>query len=388
VELRFGNRRPDNLLQFEVYPSVIYDSLFTTYGADTLSEIRRWEVPLCTGPYRVVKFDTANGNLLVEANPHFAGKKPYIKEIFLYQSPTSTLDLALKDSLDMVFFLSPESYTKLQGTDKYAFRQFQSDQMLTLYPDLSVPIFQDINVRRAIACAIDRDAIRNIFSSSGSYSCGNMRPSFHPEYLADSSFQWSYNPGLARKYLSEAKTKERKIKLIGFFRDTTKTESKALLRMADMLQDVGFVVEVVKETKSSNISKMRYATNHGGLLVSNNTYPKSVSSFLNVPYLQEDYRLDSALWPIPPLMKELAYTFNSSMYQERKVVTSQELQKLHHQVIPSVPICVGTIVDARLNTIEGPDPYMGCLNFWNVEYWYFTDPAAKPKAPAQLPEQP
>lgn len=371
IELIFADRQPGNLAHFEMYPAHVYDSLFYKYGHDTLSVCRKWALPVTSGPYRIVKYDSANTTLLAEVNPFFAGKQPYIREICVFQSPTTTLDLALKDSLDMVFFISPESNAKLEGTGKYDFSRARSDQMLILMPDLTLPIFQDVNVRKAIACAIDREKIMQIFTKTGAEANGNIRPSSDKEYLPDTSKQWRYNPALAKKYLAAAQTKERKIRLIGFFRDTTKTESRALLLMGKQLEAVGFDVEVVKESKMSAISARRNATNHGGLLATNTTYLNSVYPFLNVPYILDDYRPDSVLWPMPPLMRQLAFTYQTSMYVERKTVTCQELQAMYYDLLPTIPVCSGVNIDARRKGIVGPAPYVASLNFWNVEHWYF-----------------
>ncbi|GGE49885.1 peptide ABC transporter substrate-binding protein [Pullulanibacillus camelliae] len=113
-----------------------------------------------TGPYLLESFSPQLYKM--KANPKFYGGEYAIKELqFPAFSGNDSEQLALtKGEIDWAGIFIPDADKVYVGTDKEHNKYwFPASNNVTLYPNLTNPILKDINVRKAISLAIDRQKL-------------------------------------------------------------------------------------------------------------------------------------------------------------------------------------------------------------------------------------
>lgn len=123
------------------------------------------ETHVSSGPFMLKEFDP--GNLIVfEANPHYTGyRKPLVKEIeIVYMSPDTMFAAFQNGEIDNVGYevLSPADFEIILNDETLSenylrhFGDFRTDYLLF---DTFTEPFNSLDVRKAFAKAVDRDAI-------------------------------------------------------------------------------------------------------------------------------------------------------------------------------------------------------------------------------------
>jgi peptide/nickel transport system substrate-binding protein len=172
--------------------------------------------PVGTGPYRVVSFDPAKGEVVYERNEAYAmgdirpaGK---IKRIMLSSIPDKQTQIAklLSGGLDVVFEVEPDSIPSLRAnpnleievdrTVSYTYIQFDTKDRS------GIGVFKDKRVREAMLMAIDRPALIKAFLPEEQWKDSPQIGMCHEWHIGCSASLQpvGYNPEAAKKLLTEA----------------------------------------------------------------------------------------------------------------------------------------------------------------------------------------
>ena len=143
--------------------------------------------PIGTGPYKFVEWKTAQ-QIVLEANPDYWEGKPHINRFVLRIIPDQSSEFLslLKGETDGIGAwtsgtMSPEQYARQTDTPKFTdyYNKYETDQFVYIYIgwNLDDPLFKDVQVRRALTLAIDRQAIiQNVVYGLGSVCTGPFVP--------------------------------------------------------------------------------------------------------------------------------------------------------------------------------------------------------------------
>lgn len=163
--------------------------------------------PVGAGPYRLKEWE-AGTRLTLEASPGYFLGRPYIDEVVYRVIPDlSTMFLELKaQRLDMMN-LSPQQYLHQTNGAEWdmAWRKFQylSFGYSYLGYNLALPMFKDVKVRQALACAIDRKAlVAGVLLGQGMPTVGPYKPGTW--VYNDRIDDYPYDPAKARELLAQA----------------------------------------------------------------------------------------------------------------------------------------------------------------------------------------
>jgi peptide/nickel transport system substrate-binding protein len=175
-------------------------------GVDlTTTELARR--PVGTGPYRFVEWRTAE-QIVLEANDDYWGGRPFIdRYIYRIIPDPSTMFLELKAGNVDWMNLEPIQYARQTDSDFFRenFRRhrYLNFQYTYLGFNLKRPIFRDRRVRRAVACAVDKDElVAIVLHGLGQAVASHYRPG-----------TWVHNPAVqgcghdpeeSRRLLAEA----------------------------------------------------------------------------------------------------------------------------------------------------------------------------------------
>jgi peptide/nickel transport system substrate-binding protein len=172
--------------------------------------------PIGTGPYKVVSFDPAKGEVVYERNDDYVlgdiRPKGHVKRITLSSIPDQQTQVAklLSGGLDIVFQLEPDAIPSLRAnpnlnvevdrTVSYTYIQFDTKDRT------GIGVFKDKRVREALLMAIDRPALIKAFLPQEQWNDPLQLGMCHEWHIGCS---WSekpvaYNPDAAKKLLAEA----------------------------------------------------------------------------------------------------------------------------------------------------------------------------------------
>jgi peptide/nickel transport system substrate-binding protein len=243
-----------------------------SYGADYARK------PVGSGPYRLVQWDKGQ-QLIVEANPHYYGKKPAFKKLtFLFTSEDTSFVAARAGKVDLVA-VPPGLADKVPNGMKRVVARSVDNRglMFPMVPRTGktapngAPIGNDITadpaIRHAINAAIDRNSlVRNVLLGHGTpaYGPADGLPWSNPEAKA---------PGggieAAKKILDEAgwkpgrdgvrakDGKEARIPVVYFAGDSTR--QALALAAADMVRPLGIVLDPAGKSRDET-ARLRHSS--------------------------------------------------------------------------------------------------------------------------------
>ncbi len=202
-----------------------------------------------TGAYRLVEYSQAETTYLYEANPNFFLGQPYVRRIEFVPTSDNILALANGDiaAFDQFGGVTDEMLAPFTAAP-YRILKERGEWSLFLHFNLKAETpLRDVRVRRAIAHAVDRQALldRVLFGFGEVGSMGYLAPS-NPFYNPD-VVDYPHDPDAARALLAGAGYDGTPIKLSY----STSTSPRVVELLESNLAEVGIVIEKVALDQAS-----------------------------------------------------------------------------------------------------------------------------------------
>ena len=161
--------------------------------------------PTGTGPYKFVKWDTANKTITLERNENYSGDKAKIKTlIFKTISDLNARKQALRnDEIQGYDLVAPADVPVLKGEGFSVLTRPAFNILYLAINQSGNPALAKPQVRQAIAYAINRDAIVKSKYPEGSTVAINFHPSSLDGYN-EGVTKYDYNPTKAKELLAQA----------------------------------------------------------------------------------------------------------------------------------------------------------------------------------------
>jgi len=156
--------------------------------AQALSQVSFNQVPIGSGPFRLVELDRDHARL--EAFDDFSGPRPYLNEIVfrLYPDLPSLLTAYQAGEIQGISRLPSEDLDPAGKLNDLAIYSTQQASCVAVFLNLDRPLFQDPRVRRALLMAIDRQQLID------EYLAGQGVVADSPIFPGS----WAYNPEIRR----------------------------------------------------------------------------------------------------------------------------------------------------------------------------------------------
>ncbi|WP_105436913.1 ABC transporter substrate-binding protein [Neorhizobium sp. T25_13] len=158
-----------------------------------------------TGPFKLVSYEP-DRLIVVERNPNYYDPaRPYLDRIEVQVFPDISAEgsAMIAGNVDIISTLQPTEYLRLDGNDGVEVLRTPSGQFCNINFGCDTAPFNDARVRRAIALAVDREAMVN-FVTEGFGTPGNDTP-LNPSYqFFKAAKQRQKNIQEAKKLLAEA----------------------------------------------------------------------------------------------------------------------------------------------------------------------------------------
>ncbi|MGD9705769.1 MAG: ABC transporter substrate-binding protein, partial [Acidimicrobiia bacterium] len=207
-----------------VLPARMYWLKMVAAGAKDVADLS--SAPNGTGPYKFVS-QSKGVNAVIEANADYWDGAPQIAKVTYEFSDDSATRLAgLKSGkYDLITNLGPQDVAQAPKS-----AQVQGQEHPVIILDADDGITADVEVRKALNLAVDKDAIaKNIFGGFASVDAGQL---LSPSILGfnDAISAYPYDPEQAKQILADAGVAGQTIQLVG--------ESGRWLKDKDILEAV------------------------------------------------------------------------------------------------------------------------------------------------------
>jgi len=164
-----------------------------------------WKHPVGTGPFRFVS-QQIDQDVLIERNPSSWSVTPKIERVRFAVVPdaiTESLELE-KGSGDVAINSLPmDSLPVLAQRSNLQVEDAGGTQIQYLAFNMRDPLLQDVRVRQALACAIDRNLIIRTLMGGHAQPALSLLPSKHWAWTGDVA-RYDYDPGRTERLLDEA----------------------------------------------------------------------------------------------------------------------------------------------------------------------------------------
>lgn len=215
--------------------------------------------PCGTGPYMLSEWVTGDHITLVE-NPNYWGEKPHIPTVLFRIIPEgSTRTLELESSgVDIVLDLPESDVSRVSANPNLVVDKMSNFYNYHVYLNQENQYLKDENIRKAIACALDRNAIVQVASE------GTKQPLYG--YLcsgvwgySDDIEKYEYDLDRAREYMAAAGYPDGGFEL-NFLCNSANIYVTAGEIIQDMLSEIGITVSITS-TDSGGALELLYSGN-------------------------------------------------------------------------------------------------------------------------------
>lgn len=184
---------PEHLLKDKVTAKTLANSAFNLH-------------PVGSGPYQMAQDEPGRNGIMLVQNPFYYGDKAYLAKVWFrpYPSSNAALSALQTNEIDGVSYVSPNQLNRVQADTHLEALNAPFTQNNFLFLNLQrTAVFGNVDVRRALAYAIDRKAmVQQLYGSQAHVSDSPILP-ISWAYKRDIRV-YDYNPELANSTLDTA----------------------------------------------------------------------------------------------------------------------------------------------------------------------------------------
>jgi ABC-type transport system substrate-binding protein len=378
LQILFKEKNANILKEFDIFPEKLYSAIYKAGGLDSIQKTNNVAPLPMDGPFL---FDTLvlDSFIRFKRNPYFAGKKPYLSSIVIKKIPKGQkpIDVFGRSEGDVMYYLSHKTYMAVKELKGYKAEAVRSQRLYFLQPDLSLDVFKSLKVRQAIMYGLQRKELVSIFDSTYAQESISYRSPQAVDIIEPDSATYVYNLGYAQQLLKESGYHGASFPVFAYYPDETYNEYKFAVAIVDALRKIGFNPQLVGVEK---VTPLWESGKHGGLVIANTSISNAeFDKFFNISYDEatQTYDVNSVYQLFDEECIRLCKEYNSTLFEERRIIISQALQKIFMEKLPALPLAhFGEKYIIRDNFV-GWDYLAAKSLWWNVEYWYFSKPAKK-----------
>jgi peptide/nickel transport system substrate-binding protein len=211
--------------------------------------------PVGSGPFKFAAWDQGSSIRLERNATYWRSGLPYLDAVMFRDIPNHVIGLQrlLVGEVDCVTSLSPDDLRQVEGNDGIEIEQARVGRWYSLQYQVDKPPFDNLDLRRAIACALDRKRINQVVMRGRATIANGPTP---PGLWWSSPDQvvYDYDPDKARALLKQANIAAGTTLLLA-------ASSELLLRridqlVAEQLEAVGLKVELQPVSQAESYARV------------------------------------------------------------------------------------------------------------------------------------
>ncbi len=364
--MRYDDRIASLLDDFTPMPRHALDAVFRQGGYEAVREYRRTHPVPTSGPYRLVEF-VASDHAVLEANPYFSGGRPAIRRIELRRFADG--DAAVRafeaGQIDVTWpnTITPDQARAFATRRPDAVHVRPANMLVFLNLDLTVPALSRVEVRRAIAMAIDRERLRaEVYGPDARVTSIPVLGE-----LPAGAAPIAHDVEAARALLHAAGVEGTHVALV---HGAVPVDRQIAARIVEDLAAIGLVVDT---REANNLADLFRGRTHGGMLLHamNTSRDDTPRRFWNLPLVSGNYSRTARNAAYDDDVAALAEREERAMYAERRAQLRDRLLAAFVERLPNIPLVFGIeriLADPHLRGWE----HVAGVDFGvGVEDWYF-----------------
>lgn len=346
-------------------PAFPAKAAFTPFGIQPAEHIAAsggapLDNPIGTGPFKLEEWARGESITMSRNNDYWGEAAPFETLVIRWSTEGAARLLELQaGTVDQITNLSPDDFAVVQGDPNLTFLPVANPNVLYLAMVNVVDplgartpsIFEDVNVRMAIAMGIDRGRIVDNFYPEGSEVASHFTPCSIPNGCQGEAW-YGFDPEAARALLAEAGYPdgfETKIFYRDVFRGYLPEPGLVAVEFQDQLRaNLGIEAEVVVMESGEFIAESTAGRLDGLYLLGWGADYPHVTNFLDFHFGQSNPQFGDA-WPeIYEVLVEASQIADLATAAPLYEQANNAIREL----IPMVPIAHGSSASATLATVE------------------------------------
>lgn len=232
-----------------IYSKAAVEAAGDDYGND-------YKAAIGSGPYVITDW-TRDSGMELELNPEYWGEAPSAKKVDIQIVPdASTINMMFQNGEIDILDCDDLDSSVVESTYKtaYADKIVTSNRLATTYLILNEddPYLGDVNVRKAIQMAIDRQSILDTVYSGDGNLCDGIYPKGLIGYSEENQGWLKYDPDAAKKLLEDSGYTDGEIKMELAADSSASSSVTLVLQMVQAnLQAIGIDASIVSYDEAS-----------------------------------------------------------------------------------------------------------------------------------------
>lgn len=297
-----------------------------------------------TGPWKVVNF-VSGDSVEMERFDDYWGDLPGTKKLtYRYYGEASARLIALENGeIDLMYSVGQTDLEYAKANENIVVEEFTSSNLFWFAFNLEKEIGQDENLRKAVAYAIDRNAM--IAASNGGEPAYTMWGWNSLGYTTEFEEDYSYNPELAKEYADKATHKEFTLPVSGA------TETLAAV-LQENLRAVGITMNIESMDSAGINTATMWGANHDAALYSMATNASGSDMFRLISYGTTGNRAN--LHDETHAMYTLQAASNAEFDEAKRIELLEQLQAVMHDECIYYGLIYGRGNVAYVKGLENP----------------------------------
>ncbi|QRM34278.1 ABC transporter substrate-binding protein [Microvirga sp. VF16] len=342
---------------------------------DSMAADGSWTQAIGTGPYKLSQWRKGQFVELVrhqeyasraEPTDGYAGAKDAKIDrvrLEIVPDPSSTKLAVLSGNIDLWADVDPSVYAEVKASVAVGTSVAQTAAVYTLPMQNKDPVLKDPRVRRAIAMAIDSQALSQALTAGTSEVNRSLVPVTSRHYGPAQKTGVGYDPEGARRLLTEAGYKGEKIVILTNKQFPIMGDTAIFVEA--MLKAVGINAEV--EVVEFATQFQRYYSGRYQMTVWN-VAPYLDPMFLFDRFIGDKIKQADKVWDSPAAREKLTKLYAAATPEEKQ----RALDALQQQFVANMPLVVwanDTTIAAFTSRLKGYEAWAGTKpRFWNVGF--------------------
>ncbi|MEU3274243.1 ABC transporter substrate-binding protein [Saccharomonospora sp. NPDC006951] len=310
------------------------------------------KAPAGTGPFRFGRYDTSNSLVIEAVDNYHAGGAPHLEKIQfqIIPDPSSQIAALRSGGIDLIRKVTPADAQPLRSDSSLVLVEKASWGQTQLLFFLNSPPVDNVKLRQAIACAIDRETIiRVLLGGAGKQHDSVLPPGVYGYAHPESTY--TFDLDRAKRLLAESGLRTpvdmETVWDVGF---TTSTSAERLSRaVAGMVEKIGINLKVTQKPISQfakDFFDPKVVPSYQ-LATGDNSWVTGGPLFFNTSYFQNATRFND------PRFLELNDKMLTTPDGPERLKLLADIQNLFAEQLPQIPLFTKLDISAHKANLQG-----------------------------------
>lgn len=310
----------------------------------------------CCGPYKFVKWDRGTA-VILERNDNYYGEKAYFKTVEFRIISDASARLMNLQSGDVDIALDPvaSQVSQLQSDNNFTVLNVETATLTTMYLNCSGSFepFTDVNVRQAVALALNYtanlDVAVGVFGNTSDSFLSKLSPAYSAPSSADKNY-YHYDVAAAKAMLAQSGYPD------GFTFSLKYAENSMFKALAELIQnqlkELNITVQVTPEDSSVFSTDIAEGNFEAQMINSSNPDPAAVMNLIDGRMTFQQVR-GGAGWKGTDELYKLMDVAKGTIDEATRYDAYKKVQSIINEACPVIPLVSQNRIITSVSSLQG-----------------------------------